>query len=119
MSPVARASSVPGLRAALQAAAPSPAADPEDSLDSFPEAAPSPPPRRERPPARAPKPIRFTVDLTPELHRFLKRLALDTGADAALIVRALLREARTDKDLARRIQTAVWAAQAQAQRRLL
>jgi hypothetical protein len=62
------------------------------------------------PPPRPPKPVRFTLDLDPELHRFLKRFALDTSADASAVVRALLVRLRDDPALAQQVQAAIWAA---------
>ncbi len=49
------------------------------------------------------KPVRITVDLDPELHRFLKLYALDTGARGAAVVRALLGELRDDPQLSGRV----------------
>lgn len=53
-------------------------------------------------PANA-KPIRLTVDLAPELHRFLKLYAVDAGAKGAVVVRALLEELRDDPELSERV----------------
>lgn len=49
------------------------------------------------------KPVRITVDLDPELHRFLKLYALDSGARGAAVVRALLRELGDDPELSARV----------------
>lgn len=47
--------------------------------------------------------IRFTLDLTPEQHRFLKRFAFDAETDASVVMRALLALLQNDERLARRI----------------
>lgn len=49
------------------------------------------------------KTVRYTVDLDPELHRFLKIYALDSGARGAAVVRALLEELRDNPGLAERV----------------
>ena len=49
------------------------------------------------------KPVRITVDLDPELHRFLKMYALDSGARGAAVVRALLEELGEDPELSSRV----------------
>lgn len=49
------------------------------------------------------KPVRITVDLDPELHRFLKMYALDSGARGAAVVRALLAELKDDPELSSRV----------------
>lgn len=49
------------------------------------------------------KPVRITVDLDQELHRFLKLYVLDSGARGAAVVRALLEELRDDPELSERI----------------
>ena len=49
------------------------------------------------------KPVRITVDLDPELHRFLKLYGLDSGARGAAVVRALLEELRDDPELSSRV----------------
>jgi len=43
--------------------------------------------RRERGPAR---PVHYTIDLDPELHRSLRIYALERRVDAAAVIRALL-----------------------------
>jgi hypothetical protein len=50
------------------------------------------------------KPVRITVDLDAERHRRLKLYALDSGARAAAVVRALLDELEEDPDLAARVR---------------
>jgi hypothetical protein len=47
--------------------------------------------------------VRYTLDLSPEQHRALKRFAFDAEADASAIVRALLAELGSDPALARRV----------------
>lgn len=49
------------------------------------------------------KPVRLTVDLNPELHRFLKLYAVDAGAKGAEVVRALLEELRDEPELSERV----------------
>jgi hypothetical protein len=66
------------------------------------------PRRRRGPPPRPPKPIRFTLDLNRQQHGFLKEFALAAEVDAARVMRALLDELRSDKDLAQRIRERVW-----------
>ena len=57
---------------------------------------------------RPDKPVRFTLDLTPDMHRFLKRFALEIEVDAARVMRALLIELRSDAQLAERVRTQAW-----------
>lgn len=47
--------------------------------------------------------VRYTLDLSPEQHRALKRFAFDAEADASAIVRALLAELGSDPALAGRV----------------
>lgn len=47
--------------------------------------------------------VRFTLDLTREQHRFLKRFAVDAETDASVVMRALLALLQNDEKLARRI----------------
>ena len=116
MSPMKRPSGVPGLRAAIQAAPPAPPSTPEvtapaGQVDATPASAPAreDPPRLAGPRPRPPKPIRYTLDLAPDDHRFLKRFAMDTEVNASVIVRALLDQLRTDPELAARVRSAAWS----------
>lgn len=51
----------------------------------------------------ATKPVRYTLDLSREQHRFLKRFAFDAETDASVVMRALLAVLQRDKALAQRI----------------
>jgi hypothetical protein len=110
MSPTKRASGVPGLRAAIQAAPPVPPA-PTGVASSADPAAPvrEDPPHLAGPRPRPPKPIRFTLDLAPDEHRFLKRFAMDAEVNASVIIRVLLGQLRDDPDLAARVRSAAWS----------
>jgi hypothetical protein len=103
VSPVKRASGVPGLRSAIEGGRPMAAVQDASRTDPGPGT---------RPP-RPEKPVRFTLDLSRDQHRFLKEFALDTEADASVIMRALLTQLREDPDLAQRVQASVWQARPQ------
>jgi len=47
--------------------------------------------------------VRYTLDLSPEQHRYLKRAALDLQADASAVLRALLTELEGDAELRARV----------------
>ena len=49
------------------------------------------------------KPVRYTLDLAPAQHRFLKRFALDAEADASAVLRVLLTLLEHDSELAARV----------------
>lgn len=51
--------------------------------------------------------VRYTLDLTPEQHRFLKRFAFDAETDASVVMRALLALLQNDEKLAQRILSSV------------
>jgi len=77
---------------------------------SSPAPAPEPRTRRQRQapePEPPPKPVHFTLDLARDQHRALRIAALDLGADAASIVRALLDEYEADSRLAQRVAARV------------
>lgn len=48
--------------------------------------------------------VRFTLDLSPEQHRFLKRFAFDAEVDGITVLRTLLRLLETDPALAARVR---------------
>lgn len=98
MSPVRKPS-------ALQTAAARPAKDtlrePSQPIDASPA-----PQRRPRPE----KPVRFTLDLAPTDHKFLKQYALEAEAGSgAEIMRTLLAELRDDPELAARVKARIWS----------
>ncbi len=57
-------------------------------------------PERRRAGKRPEKPVRITVDLDPELHRFLKGFAFEREAKGTEVVRTLLEMLRHDPGLA-------------------
>lgn len=58
-----------------------------------------------RPPneASADRRVRYTLDLTREQHRFLRRFAFDAETDASVVMRALLALLESDEKLAQRV----------------
>lgn len=54
--------------------------------------------------AGAAKPVRISVDLPKEQHRFLRRFALEADADGMQVVRALLLELEEDDRLTERVR---------------
>jgi hypothetical protein len=102
MSPMSRASKVDALKRGV-AAPKAPAAEAGMSAP----AATIPVPQRPRPE----KPVRFTLDLDRERHRFLKGYAAEIEADgAAEVMRALLDELRDDPQLADKVRARIWQA---------
>jgi hypothetical protein len=57
---------------------------------------------------RKEKPVRFTLDLDRQQHRFLKEQAVGIDADASQVLRALLDELRDDPALATRVRDRIW-----------
>lgn len=55
------------------------------------------------------KTVRFTLDLTPEQHFFVKKFALDAGIQASTMIRALLYLLEMDEDLANRVIDEIFA----------
>jgi hypothetical protein len=70
-------------------------------------AVPSGRPARARRPVRQ-TPVRITVDLAPELHSYLRDTAQSAGVVGADVIRELLRQMRSDEDLATRVETEIW-----------
>jgi hypothetical protein len=106
MSPMKRASTVDGLKRGMGTAAVPAAPAPElpTAVEQLP-AAVVPPSQRPKPP----KPVRFTLDLDADRHRFLKGYADEIEAKgASQVMRALLDELQADPELAARVRTRVW-----------
>ena len=101
MSPTGKASAVrSGLRSAVTSSA---APESVTAADALPAAVP--PSQRPKPP----KPVRFTLDLDADRHRFLKGYADEIEAKgASQVMRALLDELQADPELAARVRTRVW-----------
>jgi hypothetical protein len=53
--------------------------------------------------ASADRRVRFTLDLTRDQHRFLKRFAFEAETDASVVMRTLLALLQHDEKLARRV----------------
>jgi hypothetical protein len=71
------------------------------ALAAAPVPAPQPvPPVRQRP-------VRFTLDLAPELHAYLSEFAAAAGADKSDVMRELLRQMRADSSLGTRVTAEV------------
>jgi hypothetical protein len=113
VSPAQRpsATGISGIRRAVQAVPPS--ADPtaaapaEVASGPAPSAAASrPAPRAKRQPRQAP--IRFTLDLVPELHTYLRDFAQQADVVGADVMRELLRQLRGDPELAARVEAELW-----------
>jgi hypothetical protein len=49
--------------------------------------------------------VRYTLDLSREQHRFLKRYALDVETDASVVMRALLALLQNDETVARKVRS--------------
>lgn len=53
---------------------------------------------------RPAKPVRITVDLNAQQHRFLREYCLNTGAKGTAVLRGLLTELAEDEELRQRLQ---------------
>lgn len=51
------------------------------------------------PPKPKPKMVRYTLDLEPAQHKFLKRFALEAGVDSSRVLRVLLRRLEEEEGL--------------------
>lgn len=83
---------------------------PRDMADKQPVTASPEPTGESGPPDRAPKPVRLTVDLTPDQHAQLQRWCLDAAPGVGRprvagqqVLRALIARLLTDEGLARQI----------------
>jgi hypothetical protein len=90
-----------GIRNAVTAAPAAPVAE------LAPRPAPEPARPRQAPRAARQRPVRFTLDLAPELHTYLGDVAAAAGADKSDVMRELLRQMRADPDLAARVSAEV------------
>jgi hypothetical protein len=105
MSPMSRPSKVDALKRGVGTAASKSKVGEHD----VPLPAAAEVPQRPRPE----KPVRFTLDLDREHHRFLKTYTTEIEArGAAEVMRALLDELRDDTELAARVRARVWQAHA-------
>jgi hypothetical protein len=101
MSPAQRPSTIAGLRRAVT---PAPA-----TTEAVPPVTGAPQRPRPRPRPRPEKPVRFTLDLDRNRHKFLKNYATEIEArGASEIMRAMLDELRDDPELAARVRARVW-----------
>lgn len=55
------------------------------------------------------KPVRITLDLDPEMHRFLKYFSIQNGIPSAMTMRCLLYMLETDITLAQRVVDEIFA----------
>lgn len=112
MSPVKRPSETAigrGLRTGAAAAGPAEATGPAVAADpALRQPAASSPRRNHAARSARQAPIRFTLDLAPELHGFLKDFAQGADVIAADVMRELLRQLRADPELGRRVETEIW-----------
>jgi hypothetical protein len=58
-------------------------------------------------PTREDPRVRYTLDLSREQHRFLKRFAFDAETDASVVMRAMLALLQHDERFARRVRAAL------------
>ena len=119
MSPTKKPSAVDGLRRGMGTAPRDLTVRSDDSIgakrtsSTHPDAIPYlEAVRRNAPPPRPPKDVRFTLDLTEDRHAFLKRFAEESGAGvrASQVMRALLDELAEGPNLAARVRARIWAA---------
>jgi hypothetical protein len=100
MSPTSKPSAITGLKRGLtvpQVRSDETIGRPEDIGTLTPERAPRPE-----------KPIRFTLDLDRDRHRYLKEYALQIDAKASEIIRELLDEMHDNDDLRARVRARIW-----------
>jgi hypothetical protein len=76
---------------------------PQSSAATAPALAAAPPVAARRPAPARQRPVRFTLDLSPELHSYLGDFAAGADADKSDVMRELLRQMRTDRELAGRV----------------
>lgn len=60
-------------------------------------------------PVVKPKSVRVTLDLDPEMHRFLKFFSIQNGIPSAMTMRCLLYMLETDINLAQRVVDEIFA----------
>lgn len=105
MSPTSRPSKVSGLKRGLGTAQPKP--DDAEFRPTTPDEQAAISELLIRP--RPEKPVRFTLDLDRERHRYLKEYAAQIEAKASEIIRELLDEMRENDDLRARVRARIWA----------
>jgi hypothetical protein len=94
-------STIAGLRRGIGTSKITENVDVINESDDLGRRAPDQRPRKE-------KPVRFTLDLDRDRHRFLKQHAVSLDADASQVLRALLDELRDDPALAGRVRDRIW-----------
>lgn len=62
---------------------------------------------RQAPRAARQRPVRFTLDLVPDMHAYLTDVALAADTDKSDVMRELLRQMRADPQLAERVTAGI------------